>query len=794
MMAPVAQTQNAQVVDDPFKRYGDAMKDFAQEAIFSVVDFSRQIQLLMALRNELMWRGKQYLKFSGSNDVGMSVVPVTTIPGGTTGPNEPQTLSYVMNVLRGDGQKFIAVVGGRVPHVTVTARDASDPESIKAARDQRAVAEYLDEIWDTDNAHKDLSRTIFRTGPQFGHVCMVNDPKYGMVTVDETELVDHQDPNILQCGDCGYTGPIEAANIAHRCPQCGSPHTSVQPGSVYQKLNVISSNQVPRGMPELHAYTIFEVTTPFNRKNLKECEYLDCCKLESVGKLRNLYGDLVANIRDDNPGGDVNASQETAGRAYDLIAAQGAAVTDRKDMWWWRRTWITPDMYPLCKNEDLKRAFYEHAPDGLQMVYCNSEYVTSVPEKLTDAWVACKTGTGELLLDDPLCNDLIPFQHITNDFFNLAVETMMRAIPKTVVDPRLLDRASLQDNPVNVAEILFGKVGLSGNIRDMVAQLPVASFSEQLIPLQQTLTSLRREIGGVQEAVYGGGEPAPTWRQDQQRKNQALAQFYIAWDEMRSYRENAITLALKLLEKFGMGSLEIPSSNPFRFKSHTVELEKINPALVKIETDESMPQNRQESFDEYKEQMALPPQVQAALGVFDSINVPRVVEMGGVEGITSTLSQFAEKVLRTIGILLQQQPMPGPDGQPGPSVQPDQFDFKNATFAVDIVRAYVNSPEAAEEETENPEGVQNVRLFGVALDKLATPPPPPPPPPNKSLSVSVTPAKDLPPNQAAALFADFGVQLPPPEGPSPAVAAELVKQAHAAPPPGGPPQQGPPPA
>lgn len=741
---------------DPFRPHEAELREICKQKILTRVDSSRQFQLLMALRNELYWRGKQYLKFKFMSN-GVTVVPLSGPPSspGNNDPRlgqEPQALSYVFNITRSDGQKFSAIVGARPPGINFEPKDAQDADAIKAARDAKAVGRYLADLWDSRQQQKDLARTIFRSGPQFGHVCWVVDKKYGKDNIQDTNLVDVNEPPTLNCQECGIG--VEHPGVdapATPCRACGSATTTVTPGASYKKLQS-TTRSVDRGMPELHQYTIFEVATPPERTKLKDCEWLSCEKLEYSGKIRRLYGHLVEHIQDETPSGADVASQETAAEVFDIIGAADPQAANRQDRWWWTRIWLTPDMYAYA-SPALQKTLAEHAPDGLRFVTVNNNYVEAVPEKLTDVWVVCKTGTDDKILGDPICHDLIPINEIINNFFNLAIETMLRGIPKTVVDPRLVDRTAIMSNSANVAEIIFAKAGLGQDLSKMITQLPTARFSDQMMPLATLFRQYSREIDGVMEVAFGGGDAAPTWRQDQQRKNQALAQFYVAYDEMRAFWEEAHRLALNLLAKYGVGEIEIPSDDHFTFGAHTVNLQTLTPDKVKVESEETMPQTRAEEVDALKEQFTLPPQIQEGIGLFHPINMMRTTDLLNIRGMVSPYSHMVEKTVKIIGELLQGQPMqpppplmmpgqpPQPPPPPEPSMQPDPFEFKNAAFAVEIVRAFVNSPAGMEYAQQVPAGFENVKLFGMALDKMANPPAAPPPP-RASVGVTLN-GKDL---------------------------------------------------
>ncbi|MDP9114725.1 MAG: hypothetical protein M3O20_13735, partial [Acidobacteriota bacterium] len=652
-----------QMQNDPLRPFGEELWKLVKEKILIRVDSSRQQQLVLALRNELFWRAKQFLKFKFVNN-GMTVVPISGPPGAPTADSrnnqEPQALSYVFNIMRGDGQKFVAIVGGRPPVVNVDPKDPHDPDALRAARDCRSVTRYLTDLWDSKQHQKDIARTIWRSGPQFGHVCWVADAeKYGSDTVHDAVTENVTD----------------------------------ETGASVPRTTLTNPREVPRGMPELHLYNIFEVSTPQDRRNIKDCEWLVCETLEHSGKLRNLYGDLVAGIKDEVPSGATVPSQETAADAYDIIAQNDPQAQYRQDRWWWTRPWLTPAMYHFA-DDKLKALLFEKYPTGIRLVFVNGKYVDGLEEKAEDVWRVCKTGTDDRITGDPICHDLIPVNEIINNFFNLAIETVLRGIPKTIVDPRLVDRQAIMSNSANPAEVLFSKSGLGGApLSNLFAVLPTAKFGPEMMSLAATFRDYSRELDGVLEAAFGGGEPSPTWRQDQQKKNQALQQFYNSYDEMCSFWKGTHEIALRLLQKYGSGNLIVPSDDTFSFGPHVVDLTKLEPEKVTVEPEETMPQSRADEVDSLREQFTFPQQVQESLGLFHPINAPRISSLLQIRGMTSTNSDVVEKTLKVISKLLQASPVPVNDPQTGqpqmdggkpkqqPSTMPDPFDYKNSSFA-----------------------------------------------------------------------------------------------------------------
>lgn len=719
----------------PLRPFAAELRQLVMEHILTIVDTARQFTLVCGLRNELYWRGKQYLTFRPIEG-GVGVTPISypvPSPADEDTRDPSREIAYTFNITRGDGQKFIAVVGQRAPFVNCVPRNPRDPVSISAAEDGDALLKYLEELWDTRSLQKDVARTLWRTGPQFARMVWRQDPKYGYVTVTESRTVLRTDPPAIACPDCGAVTPTSGSGqepkFAPPCPVCGSAATLLEPGSSYEAIET-SSREEPRGVPEIELSTIFETTIPQQAKTLEECGWLVNEKLVPSGLVREQLGDLVSHIQDESRSSTFTQSQEITEDHFDLIASGDFEKNSRNDLWWVTTVWLRPEMYHYAASPELKSALRQF-PSGVRLTFVNLHFVEAVEENISDVWSVCKPGTDERIVSDPLCNDLIPVQQIINDFFNLAIQIVLSNVPKTILHPELIDRESLKNNTPIPNEYFFAKPGLGSSLGDMIAKLPQGSLPPEMLGLAGALREISRELDGMLEPIFGGGAPAPTWRQDHERRNAALKQLYTAYDEMRLFWTKTHANAVKMLAKYGIGQIEVDSTNPFRFDSHIIDPASLDLRLFRIEADEKMPMTRAEEADELTNQFALPPQLQDANGIWHPLNVPRLVQLTQVPGMHSPMADLTNKTLGLIRRLLEEipvpvsdesgMPMPGPDGAPveDPSIKPDPFEFSNASFSAEIVRAFINSPEGERQASKNPEGFRNVRLFGNALDSMA---------------------------------------------------------------------------
>jgi len=144
-----------------------------------------------------------------------------------------------------------------------------------------------------------------------------------------------------------------------------------------------------------------------------------------------------------------------------------------------------------------------------------------------------------------------------------------------------------------------------------------------------------------------------------------------------------------------------------------------------------------------------PAELLTAWGMNDPLNVPEQKRLLGMPGERTPHEDDREKGMDIIGQLLKAKPLPGQPGppdpndpmqQPGPpepsqsSIQPDWEDDHD--FMSRLAKAYlvVNS----DIRESNPDGYQNIQLWGQAQESAI--PKPPPIEPKTSVALSVKPA------------------------------------------------------
>ncbi len=133
------------------------------------IDPEKIYQYAEIRRNELYWRGNQYLDEVYNNQG--QLVDFTPI-GGQWHQDNPEAdqgaFDTVINDIRGYGRKFIAVLAQSPPNVKAVANSKTNSDHVRAAKKAQRVAELLYGLWDIKKQNRKLFLTFYKNGTPFG--------------------------------------------------------------------------------------------------------------------------------------------------------------------------------------------------------------------------------------------------------------------------------------------------------------------------------------------------------------------------------------------------------------------------------------------------------------------------------------------------------------------------------------------------------------------------------------------------------------------------------------------------
>jgi hypothetical protein len=775
---PPSDTLNAegsvQMSEDQLK---EILKGIITEHVCQDVDREKVYQYAEARKNELYFRGSQYLYpvLLGGQTADWSVTSGTM--GYNQSPDQRDAeYDYVLNVIRGDGRKFIAVLGQRGPNAKAEARRTDDEAAVRRARKADIAAEYLRSCWQPEKIQRHLALSLWKNGTTFAYTPWVaNGEKYGTVDVP---IIDAQPVEIgepyYRCVMCGSETPASLAGTPPSCISSTCPELTVSgKGHPFQPQdlnkpptvdvpNVVGNRTYPKGSVELHLATIFEVTVPFYSRSIADCPWLWYEYEEHEGKLLAAFPDLRDKLGEQEWAGDSSGISAQGRLARDVASSPtGSFISPRKNRWLYSRFWLRPAMFEMVGNDEIRTQLKKLYPQGVKVTLVQGEVAAMDAERLDDVWAMCKPDVSEYIFADAICKDYMSIQDMINDLYNLVAETMERAIPYLIADPMVLDVLQLSKQRGKPGQIIPAKAGVGARLNDSIIKAPTATVDPEVFQWMEKIHEAGREIVGVLPAIFGGGEPASTARAAELQRNQALQQLNTVWNEMRDFWSGAYFNAVRQLASHCLPD----GSNLGNFEAVDADFSDLLGGGYFFTTEEAIPMTWGQKRDLVMFLLQGGPEAWTLFGLQHPLNIAKVHDTLGMPDWKITDLDARDKVLSNIKALLEGQPQPGQNpGEMVPSIPPDVFEDDHI-FVASVIKEWCQTEDARAIRDMNPSGYANVIAYGQASLQLSGPPgpsaPPGPPqpggPPSGGGPGGGPPGPDMP-------GAPSGNALPPPPG------------------------------
>lgn len=681
------------------------------------VDPEKTMQLFQVRKCHLYYQGKQYLTFQLQGDYLDFTSAVGTPIAGSAQYDEEgdEAYDYIVNIVKGDGRKFVAVVGNRPPNVKSVADLPDDEKSLSNARDADSLAHTLFSWWDIRRLHRYLALQLWTSGTVFGHTCYVADKyKYGTIREPRWSMAPQEiEPAGLECPQCSQRSPEGTAV----CPQCGMGLSPLDyREAVTAEVPVQDGfEEYDNGQVELHLYTVLHVTVPFYSRDLEDVPWLRLELEEHKAKLLELYPELEEKLRGDDEG-EATTSQSQAISVRQSDSSPTGSRPKRKNLVTYSRYWLRPYMFNLIRDKEKRELLKQFYPDGLMLVRVKDEVVHARNEKLDDVWAYCTSEASDYIYSDPLSVDHVHIQDLVNDLINIGVETLERAVPWMLADPTVVDFKQLQSRARRPAEVVPTVPGTGRSLHESIANAPQAKFSEQTMPFIGSVHETVREIAGVQKAIFGGeASRETTAREYEGRRNQAMMQLTSSWDSIRSFYGKAVTNGVRVLAQYGPRILQ-DADNPQRM----IQLQNVLEKNWHFEVEESIPITPGQKADRLLYLFGqASPIIPTLFGLTHPENAQTINDLLGMEGLHVPGSNEVEAVKDTIRKLLVEQPVPEtlPDGTTitHPSITPQWAE--DSQLVVAVVKAWALTKAGRYQAESNPEGYMNVIAYGEAHER-----------------------------------------------------------------------------
>ena len=737
------------------------LKSLVDDHITMAVDAEKRQQYAEARRNQAYWTANQYVVPTMFDN---QIVDYRSATGeqkfGQT--SAVGAYDYVRNQIRGDGRKFVAVLGNRAPNVKAIADHLDEDASVRKTKKANKGLGTLRAKWDVERVQRRLSFDLWLRGTTFGHVRWVtNGAKNGFVEEPVIENVPETSPGGFQCSACGQQSPDMGM-----CP-CGKflqPNEALPPQTV-QIPKQTSVKRYPKGFPELSLETILRMTTPFYGDDTTNIPWAWLEYEAHQAIILNAYNDgnheyamqKLVEMRDKSSEAiGSNALSSTGRAARDSASSmQGTYQAPRRDRWSFSQFWLTPSMYLYIRDSQIQNALAEAFPNGLKVTQVEGEIIDVQDCTLEHELSACFTEPNESMFPDPICKDYMGAQDLINDVLNISVETAERAIGFTLFDPTVLNKKQFKDNPASPGEMIPAVAGVGKRLQDSMWAAPRPTLAPELLQWQETLVAWARENAGIMPALFGGEGPVQTAYQASRQLNQALMQLSPVWNEMRSFWKHTYMNGLRQLVEFD------PDYRDLDFDGWHIEVE------------EAIPMSWGQIRDFFAMLLDKGPEAWQMFGLNDPINLATVHTAMGLEGWANPARDMRDHILDTVHKLLKEQPIvqpPMPGAPPRPlqaSIMPDDLEF-DPPLVIQVVKEWRQGEEAAQAQETNQEGFANVLAWARSYAVLMQPPPAPPgpggpgepPPPGGPPGAAGTPGGEPMPQGAKDILGS--VPPPPP--------------------------------
>lgn len=732
--APEAMTN-----EDIIRQFKEPLRKLVTSAIDTYYDHQRIVLINQARLNVEFAKGKHML-VPGSVDTpfGSMIDWQAFDPFSGSGSSQqggPQiSVAPPIGIIAGLMFKFCAVMGANAPKVKAVADDIHNSDSVHAATCADVSIrewwekQHIDHLWKTVAFHQ------FCTGPVFLRTIWNTDgSKYGTSSEPKIDIVE---------GPGGLPMPMVTGTIPYE-----------------------------NGDAEVRIYSILEVAVPYEAKKLP-CEWLRCEVMASKFWLLKKYagteeepGPLDQYRDGDPPDEQLNASSTTAAEAREaIVSPTGVGRTQRPNYWRYHEYWIEPFYFEAIGSKQVRGIMREHFPDGIYIAMVGDIICELDNRKMTDEWAVCRINRAENIMERPIASDIMPLQRSIDDLGGMAIETVLRAITRTIVDSQLIDREAINTNEAVPGEFIQTALPVDGDLSKRIFQIPPARLSDQVIPLFDKFKELMEEISGVNPRIAGGGPPTQTYRESKMLRDAALAQLAPQAQAMRDACERLAENGTRLRAKYGSGTVKAKRKSAYGIQTDVIDIANLAVDNWHAESDDNFPMTLSDKRDAVFSLMKeFPPEVQQALGVFDPTNIEETVELLQVPGYNSSVKEQFEKCLNDIEQLLKEQPIPGPvqpDGKPDelePSQPVDPYD--NVQLCALVYGKWLIGNQKVKDE--KPAGFANVVAKFLKYQAAAMPPVPPPPPPVKGSVAVAVKGEDFP-GIANQLLESAGFQISQP--------------------------------
>lgn len=568
--------------------------------------FARDRLMRIYKRNEYFWEGLQNIFFS---EIAHDWRYISENPDGELVDDDENIENKVVNIFKAHGEIIIAAVSQSIPATRFFPNDADISADIYTAQSFSRIAELIRKHNKAPFLFMKAIGLLYNQGVIAAYTYNDQNPKYGIDTIPHFKEGEVRTPT-LTCPDCGedlsavqqMNGPASLGGMTPPPPMAppmapppipelpidqGMPPEAMPPELPFDEVPPV---EAPIDDPTLAPAEPIEPpmqggvmcptcgsqVQPMQDERVEPTQELDY--EEVVPKMRQiieLYGGTNVQIFPRartleqsgylilNAEHDVAEMQEKFPRIADKIVR--TADSDRYDRWarapsivqsdddgevcTCRQVWLRPWMFnKLGKSDDERMlALKAQFPKGIRAVYINDVLAEVNAEDMDEYWTVSVDPILDRIHGQPLANSIVPVQEMTNELFQLTIETIRYGIPETFVDSSVLDFQKYREMEVSPGSLYPVKAPAGGNIGAAFFTNKAAMLSREHKEFADDLQVAGQFVLGTVPSVYGGNTQggSDTAAEYSMSRAQALQRLQIVYKMISFFWAELETKAVK---------------------------------------------------------------------------------------------------------------------------------------------------------------------------------------------------------------------------------------------------------
>ena len=339
----------------------------------------------------------------------------------------------------------------------------------------------------------------------------------------------------------GLEPPIQGGMMCPNCQQMVQPMQDVnqEPTQEFDFEEV-----VPRMRQIIELYGATSVQIFPRARTLEQSGYLILNAEHEVAEMQEKFPHIADKIV-------ATADSER----YDRWVRAPSIVQndDDADVCTCRQIWLRPWMFNKLGKMDDERviALKEQFPKGMRAVYINDVLAEVNDEDMDEYWTVSVDPILDRVHGQPIANALVPIQEMTNELFQLTIETIRYGIPETFVDSSVLDFQKYREMEVSPGSLYPVKAPAGGNIGAAFYTNKAAMLSREHKEFADDLQVAGQFVLGTVPSVYGGNAQggSDTAAEYSMSRAQGLQRLQIIYKMVSFFWSNLETKAVKCYAK-----------------------------------------------------------------------------------------------------------------------------------------------------------------------------------------------------------------------------------------------------